>query len=359
MKLKSISRKQPVVVVSQNKRQFFLTMLPARDLVRISYASVRNRDAEEGAVQRLLNPRRIDSIKDFTVNGGDYPNCIILNWVDDKATLAVDNGRITVPIRDRVAQIIDGQHRVEGIRAALKTRPEIGKLEIPVAFYQHLTTQECADIFLSINTEQKPVQRSLVFDLYNVASAHVVDPAAVRARDIASQLNEQDASPFKGLIRLPNVEVARAPRAEKKRSAGVDLSTVVTSLKPLVEEKGIFEQVGITELEMQTSALLNFFGVLREWYEGLWTDKDNVFLTAAGFSGAIDFFKNKLVSYCNSKGSFEATTIAEALDLDPQAVILRSHLKGLQGRHALREVSRMLVERFNPQVAPGAKRLKF
>ena len=139
----------------------------------------------------------------------------------------------------------------------------------------------------------------------------------------------------------------------------MDLSTVVTSLKPLVEEKGIFEQVGVTELEMQTSALLNFFSVLREWYGGLWADKDNVFLTSAGFAGAIDFFKNKLVSYCNSKGSFEASTIKESMELDPQSVILRSHLKGLQGRHALRAVSEMLVERFTPRFTGAAKKLKF
>lgn len=286
-------------------------MLSARELVQISYASVRNRDDEEGAVQRLLNPRRIDSIKDFTVKGGDYPNCIILNWVDEKDSLTMKAGKLLVPIKNRVAQIIDGQHRVEGIRAAIRTKPALGKLEIPVAFYQRLTTQECADIFLSINTEQKPVQRSLVFDLYDIASAHVVDPAAVRAGDIATRLNEQDNSAFKGLVRLPNVEFPRGPKKDKK-STGVDLSTVVSSLKPLVEEKGVFEQVGVAELEMQTSALLNFFGVLREWYGGLWTDKDNVFLSAAGFSGAIDFLKNKLVSYCNSKGSFEATTIEEA-----------------------------------------------
>jgi len=351
--------KHPVVVVSQNDRKFFLTMLRARDLVQISYASVRNRDAEEGAVQRLLNPRRIDSIKDFTINAGDYPNCIILNWVDEEQKLRISKGMIVVPIKDRVAQIIDGQHRVEGIRAAIKAKPKIGKLEIPVAFYQHLTTQECADIFLSINTEQKPVQRSLVFDLYDVASAHIVDPAAVRARDIATALNEQETSPFKGLIRLPNTEVIRAQRGEKKKSTGVDLSTVVTSLKPLVEEKGIFEQVGVSELEMQTSALLNFFVVLKEWYGGLWSDKDNVFLSAAGFSGAIDFFKTKLVFYCKSKDSFERTTIEQAMDLDPQSVILRSHLKGLQGRHALRAVSDMLVERFSPQVKQGATKIKF
>ena len=67
---------------------------------------------------------------------------------------------------------------------------------------------------------------------------------------------------------------------------------------------------------MQSSALLNFFETLKEWYGGFWPDKDNVFLTSAGFSGGIDFFKNRLVPYCNGRGSFEAKTIKEALDLD-------------------------------------------
>ena len=151
------------------------------------------------------------------------------------------NGNLEIPIGDRLAQIIDGQHRVEGIRAAIKVKPTVGKVEIPVVLYRNLSTQECADIFLSIDTEQKPVQRSLVFDLYNVASAHVVDPAAVRARDIAAALNETPGSSFESLIRSPN--------SGAKTNAGVDLSTVVTSLKPLVEAKGIFDQVGVSELE--------------------------------------------------------------------------------------------------------------
>lgn len=353
------SHKSTVVVINQNARNFYLTKMSARDLIQISYASVRNRDMEDGAVQRLLNPRRIDSIKEFTINGGDYPSCIVLNWVDDKDQLQIADGVISVPIKDRVAQIIDGQHRVEGIRAAIKAQPSIGSLEVPVALYEHLSTQQCADIFLSINTEQKPVQRSLVFDLYGLASQHVIDPAAVRARDIATLLNEQEGSPFKGLIRLPGKDTANTKKEGKKLSTGVDLSTVVTSLKPLVEEKGIFEQVGVAELQMQTSALLNFFEVLKEWYGGLWLDKDNVFLTAAGFSGAVDFVKNKLVFYCKSKGSFEKSTIKEAMDLEPQAVILRSHLKGMQGRHALRAVSEMLVERFTPKVSLDANELRF
>jgi len=346
-----------LVILNQNKRQFYLTRMIAKDLIQISYASVRNRDSEEGAVQRLLNPKRIESIKEFTVNGGDYPNCIVLNWVDTENKLKVSRGKILVPLLDRVAQIIDGQHRVEGLRAAIKAKPSIGKLEIPVAFYEHLTTKECADIFLSINTEQKPVQRSLVFDLYGVASEHVVDSAAIRARDIAMELNEMDESPFKGLIRLPGSLTSSS--GASRQSMGVDLSTVVSSLKPLVEEKGIFEQVGVCELQMQISALLNYFTVIREWYRGLWNDKDNVFLTAAGFSGAADFLKNKLIYYCKSKGSFELKTIREAMDLDESDVILRSQLKGLQGRHAMRAVSEILTERFSPKTSLNDKKLKF
>src|SRR5438105_11763545 len=103
----------PSVAIQQHDRRFFLTRMRAKDLVTISYASVRGRDEEKGAVQRLLNPRRIDSIKDFTLAGGDYPNCIILNWVGRGSKLRFATGKLTIPLQDRAAQIIDGQHRVE------------------------------------------------------------------------------------------------------------------------------------------------------------------------------------------------------------------------------------------------------
>jgi hypothetical protein len=90
---------------------------------------------------------------------------------------------------------------VAGIEAAIEDDPKLGKLELPVVIFENLTTKMCADIFLSINTEQKPVPRSLVFDLYGEASVHIVDPAAVRARDIAIYLNETDNSPYFGEIR--------------------------------------------------------------------------------------------------------------------------------------------------------------
>jgi DGQHR domain-containing protein len=333
------TNQESYVKVKQKNREFIVTKLRASALVTVSYASVRGQDEEEGAVQRILSLRRIASLRDFALAGGDYASCIILNWVNKQKSPIESDHSIKVPIAPRLAQIIDGQHRVEGLREAIKVDATVGNIEIPVAIYKFLDTKACADIFLSINTEQKPVPRSLVFDLYGVASEAVVDPAAVRARDIAMSMNSDPDSPYYELIRFPG-----APKSQY----GVDLSTVVTAIKPLVEEKGIFETVGVGELEMQTRVLFNYLQVLKQWYGTKWNQKENAFLSAAGFSGAIDFLKNKLIPYCNIARSYKSETIRQAMSLDARSLIIRAELKGLQGRAAIRVVAENLVARFKP-----------
>ena len=234
--------KTPFVKVDQGQTFFYLTKLQAGLLAEISYASIRGQDDEEGAVQRILNTRRISSIADFATSVGHFPNSIVLNWVNTKNKIVVKGANLEIPIAGRSAQLIDGQHRVEGLREAMGKDESIAKLEIPVAIYQNLSTAECANIFLSINTEQKPVPRSLVYDLYGVADAELVDAAAVRARDIAIALNEDEDSPYANTIKFPG-----SPRSR----GGIALSTVVTALKALVEAKGDFEQRHIFDLETQ------------------------------------------------------------------------------------------------------------
>lgn len=330
------------IQVSQGKRKFLLTVLPAGVLTTISYVAVRGLDSEQGAIQRVLNPRRIASIKDFTLAGGDYPNAIILNWVSKVNPLV--RKKDVLHLRDVAdsAQIIDGQHRVEGLKAAIVENPQLSKLSMPVVIYEGLTTQECADIFLSINTEQKPVARSLVFDLYGEASEHIIDPAALRARDIAIYLNDADESPYQGNIKLPG-----APT----RKSGIALSTVVSAIKPLVEEKGIFEQIDVRELEMQRRIILNLFVALKEKYGGAWSDKENVFMYAAGFIGALDFLKLKLIPYCNTQRSFTASTISDALVLVSSTLVLQEEVKGLGGKDAPKRVYDRLVAAFRTKGA--------
>lgn len=335
--------KFPYLLVKQHKSEFYLTALPARVVTAISYTAVRGASSEEGAIQRVLNPRRISSVKDFTLEVGHYPGAIVLNWVKSENPLATDGQTLGFEPLERSAQIIDGQHRVAGIKAAIAERPDIGNILLAVALYKDLTTQQCADIFLSINTEQKTVSRSLVYDLYGIASETMIDPASERARDVATYLHEADESPYRNLVKMPG---------SPPRRFGIALSTVVTAIKPLVEEKGPLDQIGISELERQKRAILNYLVVLRKKLGPFWDEKENVFQYAAGFAGAMDFFRSRLISYCSNRASFEQPIIAEAISLSPSNVIRQSSVKGMAGGEASATVAKSLVDAFQVGVTP-------
>jgi DGQHR domain-containing protein len=260
-----------------------------------------------------------------------------MNWVDKEA-IKVDPKKkvLEIELKERSAQLIDGQHRVAGIREAIREGKELEDFELPVAIYTGLTTKECADIFLSINTEQKPVHRSLVFDLYAVADESIVDPAAARARDIALELNEIGA-PYEGMIKFPG---------EQPRKGGVALSTVVTSIKPLIEENGVFDQVGLATFENQTAVVSNFFNALREKYGKLWFDRQNAFMFAGGFAGGIDFLAMRIVPYCVTSKSFSIRTMSSAIEMDESSLLLQKEISGKSGGEAQKAVFSRLDECF-------------
>ncbi len=341
-------QRYPYVPVTQRNRTFILTKMPASMLTLISYASVRGQDDEPGAVQRVLNSGRIASIRAFTLQVGNFPASIVLNWVCKEPPLKRDDNFVIVPQLERAAQIIDGQHRVAGIKAAIQDDPNLAALELPVALYEGLETSECADIFLSINTEQKPVPRSLVFDLYGIASKLTVDVAALRARDIATALNDTADSPYFELIKLPG-----SPRTK----GGIALSTAVTAIKPLVEEKGALEQVGVTALEEQKKVILNYLIAISQIYGRRWEEKSNAFLYAAGFTGAMEFFRDRLVSYCKARRSFRPEIIVEAIGDLSHHLVLQQEVKGLGGKDAPKKIFERLLEVFKPALT-GAEQIE-
>lgn len=339
----------PAVEAKQGSRRFILTKLPASVVTAISYAATRGQSSEEGAVQRVLNPGRINSVKAFTLQGGDYPNAIVLNWVSTSNKLTFADSSVSFNIASRSAQIIDGQHRIAGIQAAIEEVKSIGKMELPVVIYRNLTTQQCADIFLSINTEQKPVPRSLVFDLYGVSSENIADHAAVRARDIAMSLNEEK-SPYAGEIKLPGAPTRRG---------GIPLSSAVTGIKPLVEDNGAFEQIGVAELELQKRLIINWFIALKNIYGEAWDEKGNVFLYAAGFGAAAEFFRLVLIPYCKLQGSFEVATLQSAVKLKSSNLIFQPEVKGQGGAQAQRKIYERLQSAFAPAKDSAKTTLKY
>lgn len=346
----ALSSEVPAIQVHQGEREFFLTVLTAKQLASISYVAIRGQSDEEGAVQRIFNRDRLSSLRRYALQGGSYPSSIVLNWTG-KTHPKFDDGLLTVLLEPRSAQIIDGQHRVEGLREAIVESVDIGDTQIPVSIYVGLDTKACADLFLSINTEQKQVPRSLVFDLYGVASESVVDPAAVRARDIAMHLNEDCGSPYFENIKMPNQPI---------RKGGIALSTAVAALKPLVEAKGIFEQIDASELEVQKKIVMNYFLALRRRYGERWPERTNAFMFAAGFTGAVDFLKLKLIPICNNRSpkDFSVDFISSLLEFSKENSIRQEEMKGIGGKDAPKIVYDRLVGALK-QDKPTASAFKF
>jgi DNA sulfur modification protein DndB len=323
--------------VEQKHHKFMLTTLSAGTLSSITYTAVRGIDNEEGAVQRILIERRIRSLKEFVLSGGDLPGCIILNWVN--GNLDINENTFSFEQRPKLAQIIDGQHRVAGITAAIKEDDTIKDIRIPVVIYNNLSSRECADIFIAINTEQKPAPKSLVYDLYGIGSDAAIDHAAARARDISEVLNSMESSPYYGKIKFPG---------ERRRKGGIALSTAVSAIKQLVEPNATFEQIGINELQVQIKCLFNYFTALSEEYGNSWDMNTNAFQYSAGFSAACEFFKLKLLPYCVNKGSFETQTIKEALRISDSGLIKQEEVSGQGGKEAMRIIYNRIDSAFIP-----------
>jgi len=301
-----------------------------KDILPIYYVAVRGRDDEEGAVQRVLNKRRISSIADFVLEGNMFFNPFVLNWNDENYSISKDK-QLIIPVISSSAQVIDGQHRLEGLKRAVEQNPNIGENKILIIMTENLNTINAAKIFVNINAEQKPVPQSLVYDLFGEFKDK--DYYIVRATDIAYKLNSEMDSPYYQCIKLPG-----SPQSSGK----VDLSTVVNILKQYTDEQGVFSQYNLGDFESQYKVVLNFFNAIKYFYdnekEKLWLQQSkNPFMMNAGFYSGIKFLCDDLIPKCAAGRSFEEKTIQELIPLD-DGLLYRSDIKNMQGKEQRNEI---------------------
>ncbi len=307
------------------KLTVYTQTMKVKDVLHVSYVAVRGKDEEEGAVQRLLNRKRVQAIKGFVLAGNMFFNTFILNWTDSKVKPKFTDGTIAIPVIPTAAQVIDGQHRLAGLQEATKEDDEIGEKEILVTLCIGLKTREAASIFVNINSEQKPVPKSLIYDLFGEIEDNQ-NHAINRANDIADELNENTDSPYYGAVKFPG----------KPRGVGIiDLSTIVSSLKKHLEPSGVFATYNLTNLQNQKLVIMNYFSAIRFYYEreDLWNNRaKNPFLSSAGFIGAIEYLTSKLIMKCAEQKSFKVEDFKKFLALPRGGLLLRADIKNLEGK---------------------------
>ena len=328
IKVKSLKTELAGIVI-------YTQAIKIKDIIGLYYVAVRGIDEEEGAVQRFLSKRRIEGIANFILEGNSFFNSFIFNWTNSDNKPKFTSNEIIIPKIPISCQAIDGQHRLAGLERAMETDATIGEKEIMTSIAIGLSTKEAANIFLNINSEQKPVAKTLIYDLFGEAHDDI-QHAINRATDIARAMNEDESSPYYKLIKFPGT-----PRGQ----GYIDLSTIVGSLKKELEPDGRFNFYNLKSLEYQKKGILNYFKALKYFYETnkIWHLKSaNPFFVNSGFNAAIEHFIGTVLGKCSEKGSFEVETLKNILNLNETNLITRSDIKNLDGKTARRRIKEFL-----------------
>lgn len=202
---------KPVLEVKQPFGDFFVVSMPASKLVAVSHSiPAKYSQGHLDGVQRAINTNRIKSISDYCKTESPlFPNTVILaaNILNDGADVdfesrwCVKDGVLVIPEGIEAASIVDGQHRIEGIKKALADGAD--DFDMVCAVYMDLPASQQAEVFATINFNQQKVDKSLAYQLfgYDLDSTEPQywspDTLAVNLTRI---LGKQVSSPFKNHI---------------------------------------------------------------------------------------------------------------------------------------------------------------
>lgn len=175
--------------VTQPLGEFLIASIKPRDLLDISFADVRRmeeRDVERYlGIQRPLVKKRVKEIKEY-IKGPDaaFPTSIILA-IDSRCAEYDEESQILKIYAytpegeldeenieyEKVAKILDGQHR---IAAFLDENDNFSfdfkyDFELNISIFIGIDLSEQANIFATVNLAQTKVNRSLVYDLQDLA----------------------------------------------------------------------------------------------------------------------------------------------------------------------------------------------
>jgi len=295
------------IEITQPIGTFYIGVMDAADLVRISYADVRRiseRDVEQYlGIQRPLSQARVKEITNYvgTIDA-TFPTGVILAISSNDAEYDKDAGVMQIELRDDVAKIIDGQHRIAGLKDFVG-----GEFQINVVVFIDMDIEDQAMVFATINLAQTRVRKSLVYDLYEYTKAR--SPTKT-CHKIARLLNARQTSPFYGRIKI--LGTATRPHQPLTQAAFVDalLRLISGSRQKALEERDllkrgkelnraekrsdlVFRNMFIDERDAEIARVVwNYFSAIRSTWNQPWeavSVRGNILPRTNGFRALMRF----------------------------------------------------------------------
>lgn len=235
--------------ISQPIGTFYLGKMPARDIISIS--RVNQRKGESGH-QRQLKEKRAKEIAMYCSDpDATFPTPIIMSVkreefsevecsIPDVICFTYDN-------KKKIAELLDGQHRIAGISLVKDC-----DFELPVILMFDLTEEQKAYVFSTINGNQVKVDRSLIYDLFSLNEGR--SPYKT-CHQIARAMNSDEDSPF--YRRLKMLEQRGHWSETISQNVFVTQLCALISKKP--QEEGISIKRGYKLLDQPQLVLRKYF----------------------------------------------------------------------------------------------------
>lgn len=304
------------IEVVQNKWKFYVFSIPSDLLYKIAYISRRHENKEEG-YQRNLSKKRAREISDyiFTLHGV-IPNNIILNF---DTNLNYDTKSQTISFKDdeNIAWIIDGQHRLYGL--SLSKKP----IDVMVAAFEKLDIQNQAKIFRVINSTQKGVNASLIYDLIDlVKDASFLEE---RAHELVKKLNSDPEASWYMQIKMLGI------------GAGlISQGAFVNNLILLLDEERRAPLHVYTE-EEQYGILKNYFNAVKYLFPNDWGQANSLLTKTMGFYSLIALLPTVL-QMCS--GDFTTASVIKILEpIKDYNFASSGPLKGVSGKAGVERIT--------------------
>lgn len=319
---KSISLR--VLRVAQPIGEFFVGVLDCKTLCEITDFDVRRILKEDGqrdfetylGIQRPLNPKRVKEIAQYVRTlDACFPTSVILSVSGTCAEYKEPAGELTLSnyhddensentvLYRQIAKVLDGQHRIEGLKDFERT------FGVTVCIFVDIDVAEEGYIFSTVNLAQTKVNKSLVYDLFDLARSR--SPQKL-CHNIAVALDQNAKSPFH--LRIKRLGVATEGRFNEM----LNQATFVESLMPYISKNPaldrdlymrgkvprkagaeesqslIFRNMMIDGKDFEIADVIwNYFEAVRKRWPTAWgaTGKGSMLNKTNGFRGLMRFLR--------------------------------------------------------------------
>lgn len=311
----------PVIKATQPIGDFYIGKLDSKTLCDITEFDIRQLVRENDiesylGIQRRLDPKRVKEISEYVrTTDACFPTAVILAvpaqcaFYDENAgQLTLSNvpspeeGEEPVLFKD-IARVLDGQHRIEGLRGVSDRI-----FEVNVCIFVGLDIAEQAYIFATVNLAQTKVNKSLVYDLYDLAKLR--SPQKV-CHNIAVALDGTEKSPFYQRIKRLGVATEGRYGETLTQANFVESLMKYISKDPLRDretyKKGVPPKIGAAESKVLifrnmmieerdadiADVLWNYFDAVRLRWPQYWNYEGNgqMLNKSNGFRGLMRFLK--------------------------------------------------------------------